>query len=480
MKIRKVVILTVIIIAIYYIIGGLVPFMFHPKAEVSEAGKKAVSIVKSPEEYKDSNQKATILETSTDALDARLQIIDEAKESIILSTFDIRPGKSATDVFSCLLEAAERGVKIEIIVDGMSVLTHMKNDSMFYAVGMNENVVIRTYNKPNVLKPWTWNGRMHDKYIIVDDRVLLVGGRNTFDYFLGTYNIKNLSYDREFLLYDNNKNKREEGTAIAQMEAYYEKIKQLDTVKVVYKELPFFVSEKEVEQEKTRLKERYQEIKTEKKELFTEEGSYKQKTVSVGRTVLLTNPTNILTKKPVLYYDLIAMIGARKEEAYIHTPYAVFSDDMKEQLTAVCTGDKPVKMQVNSIAVGDNVMASSDYLLRRKEILETGVLLYEFQGAHSSHGKSLYIDDTVSVIGSFNFDMRSAYLDTETMFVIEGKEFTNQLKKNIQVMEEQSIRVTKENKYEEQDKVAMAELPKKTAILYRITSILFQCIRYLI
>lgn len=174
------------------------------------------------------------------------------------------------------------------------------------------------------------------------------------------------------------------------------------------------------------------------------------------------------------------MIGARKEEAYIHTPYAVFSDDMKEQLTAVCTGDKPVKMQVNSIAVGDNVMASSDYLLRRKEILETGVLLYEFQGAHSSHGKSLYIDDTVSVIGSFNFDMRSTYLDTETMFVIEGKEFTNQLKKNIQVMEEQSIRVTKENKYEEQDKVAMAELPKKTAILYRITSILFQCIRYLI
>lgn len=35
--------------------------------------------------------------------------------------------------------------------------------------------------------PWTFNGRLHDKYILSDDRLLLAGGRNTFDKFLGDY-----------------------------------------------------------------------------------------------------------------------------------------------------------------------------------------------------------------------------------------------------------------------------------------------------
>lgn len=454
--------------------------MFHPKATISDAGKKAVELVKTAKENPDSGQKATILETSNDALDARLQILEQAKEKIILSTFDIRSGKSTDDVFAVLNAAANRGVKIEILVDGMSVFTHMKSDPMFYALGENENIRFLTYNKPNILKPWTFNGRLHDKYIVVDDQILLAGGRNTFDYFLGEYNLKNLSYDREFLLYDTNKGKKQEESAIEQVEDYYETVKQLDTVTTVYEERPFYVKKEEVVKAKQKLESHYQEIKEEKKDLFLKENSYEKKTVPVGRVILLTNPTGILAKRPVLYYDLIAMMEEAKKEAYIHTPYVVLSKDMKEKMTNLCENGVPIKMQVNSIAVGDNVMASSDYLLRRKDVLETGVSLYEFQGERSSHGKSLYIDDAVSVIGSFNFDMRSAYLDTETMFVLEGKEFTNLLKDNIHRMEEQSIRVTKENQYEQQNDVKEAEISKEKYALYRITSIVFQLIRYLI
>ena len=47
-------------------------------------------------------------------------------------------------------------------------------------------------------------------------------------------------------------------------------------------------------------------------------------------------------------------------------------------------------------------------------------------------------------------------------------------------MEKQSIRVTKENQYEQQNDVKEAEISKEKYAFYRITSIVFQLIRYLI
>lgn len=93
----------------------------------------------------------------------------------------------ARDIFSSLLEAADRGVKVQILVDGLYGTLHMEGNPIFYAAGTNPNIEIKFYNIPNPLKPWTINGRMHDKYLLVDDKLLLLGGRNTFDYFLGEY-----------------------------------------------------------------------------------------------------------------------------------------------------------------------------------------------------------------------------------------------------------------------------------------------------
>ena len=50
-------------------------------------------------------------------------------------------------------------------------------------------------------------------------------------------------------------------------------------------------------------------------------------------------------------------------------------------------------------------------------------------GKHSTHGKSIVIDDDIAVVGSYNFDCRSTYVDTETMLVVQGKEITKQLKR---------------------------------------------------
>ena len=73
--------------------------------------------------------------------------------------------------------------------------------------------------------PWKTQGRMHDKYVIVDEMAYILGGRNTFDYFIGDYPNKNMSYDREVLIYNTNPKQRgEDESSLYQVEAYFSRM----------------------------------------------------------------------------------------------------------------------------------------------------------------------------------------------------------------------------------------------------------------
>ena len=92
-------------------------------------------------------------------------------------------------------------------------------------------------------------------------------------------------------------------------------------------------------------------------------------------------------------------------------------------------------MLINSRAVGDNVVASSDYTKNWKKVVGTGMPVYEYQGDHSCHGKSVLIDDQLSIIGSYNFDMEVLGV-SKTMLVINGKEFQKLLRTEVEKIEE--------------------------------------------
>ncbi|MCX4315141.1 MAG: phospholipase D-like domain-containing protein, partial [Lachnospiraceae bacterium] len=53
----------------------------------------------------------------------------------------------------------------------------------------------------------------------------------------------------------------------------------------------------------------------------------------------------------------------------------------------------------------------------------------EFLGAHSNHTKTILIDDRISIVGSYNLDMRSTYLNTELMLVIDCEELNRQYRR---------------------------------------------------
>ena len=67
-----------------------------------------------------STDRAALVTDNQDALDVRLRMIGEAEVRIILSSFDIRDCDSGRDIFAALLLAADRGVQIQILWDGVS------------------------------------------------------------------------------------------------------------------------------------------------------------------------------------------------------------------------------------------------------------------------------------------------------------------------------------------------------------------------
>ena len=85
-------------------------------------------------------------------------------------------------------------------------------------------------------------------------------------------------------------------------------------------------------------------------------------------------------------------------------------------------------MIINSVENGDNFVASSDYQYHKKDVVATGTKgLYSMTAATPPSGKSLVIDDDdLCAIGSYNFDLRSTYMDTELMLVIQSEELTGQ------------------------------------------------------
>lgn len=470
--IKKIILFSFLAFFLYLFIGMLVPFATpqKPDAEYSSYDRDTYYGT-------GSSQRARIVEENTEALEERIRMITAAKDEIILSTFDMRKDESTLDISAALLEAADRGVHIRILVDGISGLLRMERQPMFYALSSHPKIELRLYNEPNLLRPWTINGRMHDKYVISDHRLLLLGGRNTFRYFLGDYETKDRSYDREVLIYQPSHD--EPGDAIHQVEAYFEKVWAMPECRPFHDEEALSQSKK-VNAALGQLQEHYEEMRSLHPQWFDTSITYEDLTVPIEKATLVSGETGILGKQPLVWNELQKLMTHGKKRVMIHTPYAVMDDYMYDGMKEIRESVEDFSMVVNSVENGDNLVASSDYLRHKKNILDTGVTLYEFDGGDSSHGKSILIDDDISIVGSFNLDLRSVYMDTELMLVIHSKELNAQLEEYMEFFQKDCRKATGEHTYETPAHIQVAEVPWWKRIVWKILGILLIPVRYLV
>ncbi len=316
----------------------------------------------------------------------------------------------------------------------------------------------KIYNPLNPLKPWEFMGRLHDKYLMADRTAYILGGRNCYDFFLGDHDgYKN--YDWDVLVCC------EEGkdfSSMEQLREYFESVWELDACHAV----SGGSTKKQGD-----LQALYSQMQEEHADWF-QPVDYRELTVPARRIRLVSNPVHTRAKEPVVFYSITELMEQAQESVFIHTPYILCDDWMLGQLSDICAQVPEVHMMTNSVANNGNPFGAMDYYINKEKLLDSGVNMSEYDSGVSYHGKCFTVDDRLSAIGSFNWDMRSAYLDTELMLVIDSPELNAILREEMGAYEREALKVIDADSYD----LAEGQIPQplssgkefRLKLLYRL------------
>jgi len=159
------------------------------------------------------------------------------------------------------------------------------------------------------------------------------------------------------------------------------------------------------------------------------------------------------TNIPKLTAKTLGKLAAQSEqEILLESAYLIFDDRQLEKLQTLTNKGVQIKALTNSQASNDLVTNHSGYAGRREDMLEKGIQLFELKpdanlceastkdvskcapiAAYGLHTKSAVFDRKIAVIGSFNFNLRSTYLNTESLLVIESHQVAENLADDIEL-----------------------------------------------
>lgn len=425
---KKAVLLSILGAVLYILLGAIAPFAVQPTVS-----PETVSSVRDTDFYGDTpcDERVMLVSDNGDALAERIRLISQAQERIILSTFDFRSDESGKQVLAALHNAVKRGVQVQVLVDGNAAAMYLTGNPWFRALSAMTGAEIRIYNPLNPLTPWKIMGRLHDKYLIADDTAYILGGRNTYDYFLGDQpGYKNL--DLDLLVWGG-------GASHIQLTGYFEDI-WASPLCHIYHNDPNGLQDFSVSRAAGELDALYTAMMQEHPDWFAA-CDYEAKTMPANKIQLVTNPIHCYAKEPLVFYTVTQLMQQGRENVYFHTPYIIANKWMTGRLADICAAVPQVAMMTNAPANNANPFGAMDYLRHKEEILETGVTILEYDGGASYHGKCFAVDDRLSGIGSFNWDMRSTYLDTEMMLIVDSGELNTALRTYMEGFEEHSLAV---------------------------------------
>ena len=380
------------------------------------------------------------------ALQWRLRMLQSATRSIDLQTFIWEDDKVGTALVTEVLAAADRGVQVRVILDD-SFLAHA--DAMLHALSEHPNIRHRIYNPvavrygssalreiENLADFERVNHRMHNKLLLVDGRIAIVGGRNQADEYFGLKEHHNFR-DMEVIL---------QGPFLAELSRVFD-LYWNDPWTIPIEDLTEGDAELDLAAERRLLAERTLRVPSPEpatendwRELFA--GGFAGKLQMIVDTPPDSSPEQDL---PVQVAEsLLSRIDRTETDLLLVSAYFIPTQPLTDALLRATERGVRVRVLTNSLGSNNHVTAHAAYTHHRPELLRAGVELYElradatdraryiFSAAEDSalglHAKFAMFDDCCLFVGSSNLDPRSLRINTEVGALVDSPELNSQMR----------------------------------------------------
>lgn len=347
-----------------------------------------------------------ILDDPREAMQARVDVIRQAKTKIALLYFLARDDRITLSVLALLRDAKHRGVgDVRVIIDGSfhripkAVLAHLRD----------EGIEVRTYHPFDLRHPTWLLRRMHEKVIVADGQRYITGGRNLDESYFGLAPKLNF-LDRDVYI---------EGTSGADADRRFEEL----------------WASKDVSRMGLHATRRA------KREAAEHLGDALASMVDSGfvdlgkprdwsADGLKVEPVRFVTT-PRVGDAVVDALQSARQSIVIESPYFIPPRFIREVLLRKLAQGVRVVVLTNSIRSTDGLLPQAAYLEYRPDLARAGVDFREYKGPDCLHSKTIVVDGRLAMVGSYNIDPRSHFLNTELMCVTEDEALARELMRSI-------------------------------------------------
>ncbi len=383
-----------------------------------------------------------VLNQGDEALAWRLRAIDSATASIDMETFLWMPDQTGQQVLARLLAAADRGVRVRILLDDSFT---MHQDLALHAIDAHPRIDIRIYNpfrhRPdNVVLRQLFNlgefsrinHRMHNKALVVDGRAAIVSGRNIADEYFGFDHRFNFR-DMELLT---------AGKGVRGVVRHFDQFWNSGWSFPIHQIIKPPGGAPDLNAIRHSLAAKPGPVPARDTAALEAAWISVAKSGHPGVSVFHSdnppreNPAAAVEAPVQLAAVLMKLIDGASREVVLVSAYLIPTPELEAAIERARKRGVQVRMLTNSLRSNNHLSAHSAYANHIGRLVSQGVALHEMHAMAADrsrymqspvqdkrlglHAKILIIDDTHAYVGSCNLDPRSLKLNTEVGLVIRS------------------------------------------------------------
>ena len=398
-----------------------------------------------------------LIRAGVDGLALRVQIIRNAERTLDLQYFIFRGDATGTLITEELRRAADRGVRVRVIVDDGDTAP---GDEHILELDGHPNMQVRIFNPFDtrshsalarnldfLFHKSRLDYRMHNKLLVADNAIAVTGGRNIGNQYFQVDPESQFADDEVFA-----------GGPIAQtLSAEFDEFWNCDVVVPASRlgALPAYqppASPPVVRGSGTNYLER-----ADSGEPYRSLISGQQPLVWASARLVFDSPDKRFIEQGeergrLMSREVEREIGAARKESLIVSPYFAPSEAELSLLEKLRARKAAVRILTNSLESAPSLAAQSGYAKIRVRLLQDGVKLYEVRsrlgstlgsgqtsrvsryGNYALHAKLYVFDRQRCFIGSWNYDERSLHINTEMGLLIDSAEFAEEVAQRVDEM----------------------------------------------